>query len=83
VKSESIQIWTAKPSSVFYPKLHIESPWDVYKCFVGNFFIFIENLESPELDAWISSYEFLKSQVWIYPILNKTVIYHYLTLLSV
>jgi hypothetical protein len=24
VKTESVQFWTAKPSNVFYPKLHIE-----------------------------------------------------------
>ena len=51
VKTESVQFLIAKPSSAFYPKLPIESPWDVYKWFVENFVIFPESLGSIYLDV--------------------------------
>jgi hypothetical protein len=54
----------------------------MYKCFIGNFIIFLESLGSIDLDALVSSYEILKSQVWICLNLDRAVIYHYLTLLS-
>jgi hypothetical protein len=73
-------------SKAFYCLLlliHVKPTWDVHKWFVDNFIIFSESLGSVCLDTWISSYEFFKSQVWICPNLNKTVVYHYLTLLSI
>jgi hypothetical protein len=74
VKTESVQFWTAKPSNVFYPKLHIESPWNVYKWIVENFISFPKSLRSLCLDVWIFSCKFLKLLVWICPNLDRAVV---------
>ena len=53
---ESVQVWTEVLNCAWLTLLIDESLCDDNKHILDNLIIFLESLESPCLDVWISSY---------------------------
>jgi hypothetical protein len=70
IESESVQIWTEKSVCVSW-LWYAELTWYVYKWIVDNSTNFLKSLGSPELDAWDSSYGFLKWVLEFCPNLDR------------
>jgi hypothetical protein len=79
VISESIQIWTAEPFSCLLILICIELTWYVYKWIVDIFTRFLKCLGPLDLDAWDSSYGFLKWVVELCLNLDRIYVQHWLT----